>query len=180
MSRIGLTAAIVAALALAVPGAALGHGPSRHHKRHHHRTITHIRQIRPANPTAPTTTAPSDNAATVASFTHGVLTLTLNDGSTVAAKVTDATEITCDTPGESDETGSSGQGDAADHHSDGDPGDSAGNGADENGDSGGVDNDDTQATTCNSTSLVPGAIVHEAEVRISSAGATFSKVELVK
>jgi hypothetical protein len=177
MSRIGLTAAIGAALALASPGAALGHGPSRHHKRHHHRTITHIRQIRPADPTAPTTTAPSDNAAKVASFTNGVLTLTLNDGSTVAAKVTAATEISCDSPGTNDETG---HGDASDHRGDGDPGDSGGNGDGEHGDNGGVDNDDSQATSCDSTSLVTGAIVREAEIRISSAGATFSKIELVK
>ena len=35
-------------------------------------------------------------------------------------------------------------------------------------------------TTCDSSALTPGAVVHEAELRIDSNGATFRKIEIVQ
>jgi hypothetical protein len=199
MSRIGLIAAVVSAFALGAPAGALGraHGhhskhQAKHHARHSHRVKSHIRRFAASDPSAPATTTPSDNAGTVASFTNGVLTLTLNDKSTVSGKIADATEISCTsaTPVSNDFRSRSrdGGGDngGGDEQSGGQTSVSQQSGGDDNG--GGDDNNDggdgdengggTQ--TCDSSSLVPGAVVHEAELRIDSSGATFKKVELVK
>jgi hypothetical protein len=199
MGRIGLIAAVVSAFAFGAPTGALAraHGHhSKHHARHSHRVKTHIRRFAASNPSAPATTTPSDNAGTVASFTNGVLTLTLNDNSTVSGKVTDATEIGCTsaTPVSTDfrSRASDGGGDngGSDQQSDGDQqsggptGGSQQSGGDDNGggdnNSGGGDENGGGTQTCDSSSLVPGAVVHEAELRIDSSGATFKKVELVK
>ena len=187
MSRIGLIAAIVSAFALGAPAGALGraHGHhSKHHARHSHRVKSHVRRFAASDPSAPATTTPSDNAGTVASFTNGVLTLTLNDNSTVSGKVTDATEISCHsaTPVSTDfrSRPSDGGGDNGGGDQQGGGTTSAGqqSGGDDNG--GGDDENGGGAPTCDSSSLVVGAVVHEAELRIDSSGATFKKVELVK
>src|SRR5947209_4132617 len=97
MRRLTLTA-FASALVLAIaPASALA---SHHHKRHHHRThharVVHKRFGDVNNPTTPTTTPTSDTAGTIDSFTNGVLTIKLNDGSTVSGKVTSDTEIECE------------------------------------------------------------------------------------
>jgi hypothetical protein len=184
MRRISLIAMALAALALAVPGAALAHGRSHHPKkshrvRHSHRVRSHIRHFVAANPTAPpTTTTPSDNAGTVASFTGGVLTLTLNDGSTVSGKVTAATEIEC-------QSAMTVSGDARRRGADRGPGgdnggDNQGGGdqGDDNG--GGEDNGGGNGATCDSAALVSGAVVHGADLKVDSTGATFRKIEIVQ
>jgi hypothetical protein len=181
MRRIGLIAMAFAALALAVPGAALAQGRSHHPKKSHHvkrshRVRSHTRRFVASNPTAPPTITPSDNAGTVASFTNGVLTLTLNDGSTVSGKVTDATEIEC-------QSVVTATGDArtrtADHGPGGDQDGGDQNDANGGGDQG-EDNGGANGATCDSTALVARAVVHEADLKVDSTGATFRKIELVK
>ena len=121
MRRIFLMALASSALALLAPGVASAshHGKSRHHAHHarHRSSRPRLLQfgapipatgaagsapqsssgIAPGSP-ATTTTSPSptgETAGTVKSFTEGVLAITLNDGTTVSGKVTEETEIHC-------------------------------------------------------------------------------------
>jgi hypothetical protein len=198
MSRIGLTVVVVAAFALGVPGAAVAnHHHHKRHARHSHRVRSHIKKFAPANPSAPTTTAPSDNAGTVTSFdpATGVLTLTLNDNSTVTGKVTKATEIDCEsaTSVSSDVRTRSSHDGPGDNNGGGDEnagtnpttgttsgGDDNGDGDHNNGDDGDADDNQGTQPVCDSSSLVKTAVVREAELRIDSSGATFKKIVLVK
>lgn len=172
MRRILLLVIGVLALAIAVPSAASAHG--RHH--HHHHKAKHARvkhfggkaNVDPAGPAAP------GDAGTVASFdqTTGLLTITLADGSTVSGKVTSDTNINCipaqTTPaptatashdgGSGDQGGDQGDDDQGDHHS---------------GHCGGQ-------TACDASDLVPGAVVHEAILKLGPTGAEFKLVLLVK
>jgi hypothetical protein len=63
------------------------------------------------------------------------------------------------------------------HDSGGDHGDDNGN--DQGDDDQGQGDDDNENANCSSADLTPGTVVHEASLRISSAGATWDKVELV-
>jgi hypothetical protein len=202
MNRIGLVAVSAAALMLVASGAAGAKAPTVHHNRHRprvghaHHLRTHTVNITPASPASPTSTSSSsDNAGTVASFANGVLTLTLNDGSTVSGMVTSTTEIECHgvsshdlrTSGDGGGGGSHGRGDqhSDDQHSGDRHGGSSGhgNGGDDNrsgDDNGGDDDNGAGAPTCNMSSLVTGAAVHEAELRVNSSGSTFAKVELAR
>jgi hypothetical protein len=107
-----------------------------------------------------------------------VLTLTLTDGSTVSGKLTDATEIECDASAPTAtaaDHGDRGEGnglDGEDHHG----GPQGPGGHDDHGD----DNDDNEAEHCTAAALVAGAVVREAELRVSSAGAVWEKVELAQ
>jgi hypothetical protein len=206
MRRMIITA--VAATALAVPGAAIAshqsehegpHDQGIHHKRHHARrhSSSHVVTFGAAASSTPTTstgsaspTAPTgssdETAGTVASFSAGTLTITLSDGSTVSGKVNASTEIECRTTiataardGE--------QGDGDDRFDDSGHGgqSSSGPGDGQQGENGGRDgnegrDDDAQdeAEHCTSAALVAGAVVREAELRVSSAGAVWQKVEL--
>jgi hypothetical protein len=228
MKRLLIPAVSAMALALAVPGAALarGHGHHSHHKaKSHHAAKARVEHFGPKSTAAPTTTAPtsSDNAGTVASFVAGttpgtgVLTLTLNDGSTVSGKVTTDTNIECQAPATataSDNQGGGGgdnsSGDGTDGQQTGTTGASgptapsgpagpsgtndstgttnttgSGETSDQNetGDqntTGSSDQGDSQSAACSTTDLVPGAVVHEADLRIGSTGAEFKSVKLVK
>src|SRR5260370_11918106 len=90
-----LSAAIIAAVALAIPGAAAA--KSHHHARHHHAThharvrikrFGHDVNVTSSSTTGSTTTptAPAP-AGTIASFPNGVLTITPPDASTLKAPV---------------------------------------------------------------------------------------------
>jgi hypothetical protein len=132
-----------------------------------------------------------EQAGTITSFTGGVLTLTLFDGSTLTASVTDQTEIECpDAPaaGPAPATVRDRRDDEADDdapaaatapapatapatsgeddHQDGDR---------EHGDDDQGESDDNG---CDATALVPGARVDEADIVVTSAGKVFHKVEL--
>ena len=103
-----------------------------------------------------------ETIGTVASFAEdsanpgtGVLTITLNDGSTVSGRVDSNTEIECRAPEP-----------AGAHERDG---------ADEGSNHGG--GDDRQCTTAD---LTAGTPVHEAELHGSGDQAVFEKVELLK
>jgi hypothetical protein len=199
MRHMIITAA--ALTALAVPGAAIAanqgehqRGHEAHHGVHHKRHHRHAHIVRfgavtssaPASGTSsPSPTQPAgptdETAGTVASFTNGTLTITLKDGSTVSGKVTEGTEIECASAMAS--AASDGHGDQGDDRRDGGQS-SSGPGDGQQGDdvSGHDDGDDDapeqQAAGCTSAALVSGAVVREAELRVSSAGAVWEKVEL--
>lgn len=176
MRRISLSV-IVSALALAVaPGAALARS---HHHRHHHRkhVRTHVERfgsqqsVQPGTPVTPVATSP---AGTVASFTNGKLTITLADGSSVSGAVTNDTEIECQMAGDNDnddgvmntdDQGPSGGGDNGDNNGD-------------NGDNGDQSGDGENGNMCSTASLTPGAVVQDARLELSSAGAVWERIEL--
>ena len=114
MRRGMLTVAAAVLVAGAAPVTALAHhGHHKHHARHHAR----IRRFGDQS-TQPTSTSPSDNAGKVVDFSNGVLTIQLNDGSTVKGAVTNDTEIECTsaqsqstTQGEDDGSGDQSSGD---------------------------------------------------------------------
>lgn len=201
MRRMIITA--VAATALAVPGVAVAshqgehqgaHELIHHHKRHHagRHQSSHVISFGAAASSTPTTstgtTPPApvagssdETAGTVASFSGATLTITLSDGSTVSGKVDSSTEIECRAmtasaardgqPGDDndqfDDRGHDGQSNSG-------PGDGRDGGDDGDDNSGAQE----EAEHCTTAALVPGAVVREAELRISSAGAVWEKVEL--
>lgn len=144
----------------------------------------------------------AEHAGTVTSFTAGVLTLTLFDGTTLAAKVDDSTELECKSPAPApaapatasaarhgDGGGDDGEqtappapgtpapaaGDDGDHQgspSGGDQGDDQGD------DSGDDDGAGDNGGSCTTAALTPGARVDEAVLAVTSAGRVFRKVEL--
>jgi hypothetical protein len=196
MKRIVTTAMALSMLTLAAPGmASAAHGGRHHHRAHHagahvrHARHVHLRVIGATTISSGTTSGSSsappatptsnESAGTVTSYTNGVLTITLNDGTTmISGQVTEGTEIGCrpatppPTPGgdqDSDdqggaEGGGGGQGgdqQDGDHH-------------DEN--RGGEDHEEG----CTPAALVKGAVVRRAELRLSSFGAVWEKVDLIQ
>jgi hypothetical protein len=213
MRRSILTALGLVALTLAVPSAALAH----HGRGHHHHHKTHHAQLRfmhigvsgtsvttsptstaPTTPTTPTTPPTPENAGKVASYTGGVLTLTLNDGSTVSGKVTEDTRIGCvkatpampptGTPGQPGDQSPGDDNGEGDDQSRGDmsQGDK-GSGEWQHGDqgSGGGDEGDeevqgTPEPPCDSSLLVADAVVRAAELRIGPSGNEFENILLAR
>jgi hypothetical protein len=196
MRRMIMTA--VATVSLAAPSVALAHdgehhraGERHHHHRGHHRK-GHVLAFHAQAPTSsgsPTTSpgstpADGDKAGTIASFTGGVLTITLNDGSTVSGKVTERTEIECAAPSASaadfsrhdvrDDEGFDDRGNDGSVK----PGSADVEHGDCPGHDGNDDNGHDAAEHCTSAALVPGASVEEAFLSVGSAGATWVKVEL--
>jgi hypothetical protein len=202
MKRGLLTVTGVATLALAMPGAALAHHGRGHHH-HHHKARVHAHHAKfrmihigpvatpsPPTPTTPSPTPPTPaNAGTVTSYTNGVLTLTLNDNSTVSGKVTNETRIRCvkatpttpptsepgaEGPGDDNGQGDDqNRGDMSEHHGD------HGQGGWRHGDDGGPGAGEPEPP-CDSSSLVPGTVVRAAELRIGPAGTEFESVLLVR
>lgn len=170
MRRFSL-AAIAGAVVLAVtPALASAH---RHHSRaHHFRARTeHFGGVTKADSstTQPTTpSAPTTSNVTVASLTNGVLTLTLADGSTVSGQVTDSTEVVCSAAAstQTDDGEDNGGGDQ------GGSGDDNGGGDDQGGGHG------QGSTGCGLADLLPNAVVTAAELRFTSAGADWERIEL--
>jgi hypothetical protein len=109
-----------------------------------------------------------ENAGTVKSFdaTTGVLVITLaKDASEVSGVVTSATEVECEGAAPTASTSS---------HGGDDDNSGPGSGDDDDDDEQGEDEDD-----CGTAALVPGAIVHEADLLVDSSGtATWREVEL--
>lgn len=205
-----LTAVGALALALAVPSAALArHGGGHHHHKGHHSKAHHARfhflhigargAAGPAGPSGPTgPTGPSgptgptgpENAATVTSYstTTNMLELTLTDKSTVSGKVTSDTRIECVSATPSAEPGGEGPGDDSgqgDDQSRGDmsQGDQSGedwswgdhkDGGDDDGEVG------IAEPPCDTSALVPGAVVRAAELRIGPSGNEFESIVLVR
>ena len=184
MFTIGATVLIAAA----VPASALAHHHGRHHTRHHARFRRFGDQT-----TAPTSTSSSDNAGTVQSFTNGVLTIALNGGTTVAGTVTNDTELECTAMQGSDagsqtihddgDPGSGGDNQSSGGGTQGSGGDDQASGGSDQGDDdnsqGDDDQNENQSSSCSTSSLTPGAVVHEATLRIGGSGAAWQKIELV-
>jgi len=180
MKRMLLMAVTGSALALAAPGVASAHHGKRHHARHHkHAHLVKFGTTSSTTSTAPTTTAPAQPAGKVKSFENGVLTITLADESTVSGKVTEATKLRCRSATSQENSGDDEQG--GDEH-----GDVSAHVSDHNGSQGwhhaddGDDDDNGSQTACTTAALVPGAVVGEAELSVSSAGAVWEKVELIQ
>lgn len=190
MRRI-LTAALASSLvALAIPAAASAHHAGRHHARgharHHAHMVVFAPKTRPAGTTSGTEETPptTEPVAKIASFEGGVLKITLADGSTVSGKVTEATEIECgDNQSSQDEQQGSGDEQQGSQH-DG-SGDWSHEGGSGDGGPGSFQHDEMQApqgeteSSCGATSLVAGAKVKEAELKVSGAGAVWDKIELM-
>jgi hypothetical protein len=112
-----------------------------------------------------------ETIGTVAGFTEdspgsgtGVLTITLNDGSTESGQVDQSTRIECRAPEQ-----------AGRHDRDG-GGDNSGPGSDNSGPGRGGD----ERSQCSTADLTAGTPVHEAELHGSGDSAAFEKVELIK
>jgi hypothetical protein len=155
-----------------------GHGHGRHH--HHHHQF------------------PLQEAGKISTFdaTTGKLTIALPDDETVTGMVTEETRIRCDNGNDSrfdrrDHGGSGNEpGDDNGGHGN-EPGDDNG-GQNEPGDDHGGDNSGSggpgpsgegapasgEEASCTVASLVPGAVVGEAELRLEGGAATFTEVDL--
>lgn len=186
-----IISAAVMLLALA-PASALAH-----HDRRHHRGRTHHARLERFGDVAGTAGF-SDNAGKVQSFSKGVLTIMLGDGSTISGAVTNDTELECMAPerdrivredGGGDNGGSgdnqaqtSGDQGSGDQGAGEDQGDAVGqneNQAEEqNGDAAGERNENEAENNCSTANLIRGAVVHEAELRVSDAGNIWKRVEL--
>ncbi len=154
------------------PATALAHG--QHHKRHHraHHARVHHRNF--GGDQGGVNNNQNENAGTVKSFTGGVLTIALNNGQTVSGQVTGDTEIKCEAM-DNDMSSLRSHDRHGDNGGDNDRGDND-RGDNNRGDDQQGDNDNAM---CSSTDLTTGTVVHEAELRVSSAGAVWDKVELV-
>jgi hypothetical protein len=162
MRKVLLIAIASCALIALVPATAFAkHGDRRHHHHAHHarvhRTFGHDQgngiQGQPAG--------------TVVSFTNGVLTIMANDGNNASGTVTSATELRCERAGPAE----------PEHHDRGRGGDGGGDN-DRGKDQGDNDNDEANEM-CTTADLAPGAVVQEAKLAISPAGATWDEVELI-
>jgi hypothetical protein len=184
MRRVVLTTvASVAVLALAPASALASHHHKRHHRRVHHARVSHRRfgDMSASSTTTPsTTTAPA--AGTVDSFMNGVLTIKLNDGSTVSGAVTNDTEIECEAARSmstfhgDDHGGGDNSGPGGGDNSGPGGGDDRGDRGDDRGDR---NDQGEEHQNCNTADLTPGAMVGGAELRLSSTGASWDKVDLI-
>lgn len=174
MRKIVLTVVATCAVVAFIPASAVAHGHGeRHHHRGHHARIHH-RQFGHDWGQSGNTTSADQNAGTVQSFTNGVLTIALTGGQTVSGQVTPGTEIECRAP-ETSGMQSHDRGDGGDRGDDhGDNNDQDNNDQDDN------DQDEiNEHQNCDMSALTLGTVVHEARLRLSGAGATWDKVELV-
>ena len=178
MRKIVLTVVATCAVVAFIPASALAHGHGRHHHRDHHARIHH-RQFGhawgQAGKTTPTSPSADQNAGTVQSFTNGVLTIALTSGPTVSGMVTPDTEIECRAP----DTSVMQSHDRGDDNGGGDDRGDQGPGDDDQGNQGPGDDDNENGQNCDMRALTPGAVVHEARLSVSGAGANWDKVELV-
>jgi hypothetical protein len=121
-----------------------------------------------------------ENAGKVVSFAAGKLTIALFAGGEISGLVNDDTEIECD---EDEGRGDHEHGDHEDgehgdeHHGDGEHGDEEGD-EDESGERAGASHGGGEDEECDTTALTPGALVEEAELKLTSRGAIWDEVEL--
>jgi hypothetical protein len=103
-----------------------------------------------------------EHAGKVLSFENGVLKISVFGSDPLTGRVTDETEIECEDHGEAHSSSAGDDG----------PGD---DGDDDHGD----DEDEDEDEDCGTDALQPGAIVHEAELKLRSDGtAVFEEIEL--
>ena len=200
MKRMLLTLLPASLLALGAPAAASAHH-GHHHSRHHGHHASSARLLKfgaassVGTAAGPVQASPTtENAGVVESFENGVLKIKLNaDNSVVSGKVTGDTELRCASatppsePGDDDSgDGASGsQGDnqggpSSPDQSASQHGDLFAHAASDNGDQGDDDQGEGSQESCSpTTALVKGAIVREAELELSGAGAVWEKVVIV-
>jgi hypothetical protein len=195
MRRVTITLSAVLLLVALAPASSLarGHQQRRHHARTHHAKKHHAVLKRFGSDASSTSSTSSDTAGTVQSFSGGVLTITLGDGSVVSGVVNDNTELECTAPEETQTVHEDGDGGSGDQSSgDDNSGDSSGDQsatddqgdtAEQSDDQGEDQNDDAAEETetensCSTANLTPGAMVNEAELSISGSGSVWKKVEL--
>jgi hypothetical protein len=192
-------------LVLLLPAVASAHHGRHHHARSHKRHATSARLVNfgaslsgaTGTPSAPIQGSPSDEkAGTIESFEGGVLKIKLGDGSVVSGKVTDETELRCQPatptsePGDDDgggdeQSGTEGDeqhGSSAPNHFATQHGDFFAHSADSQGggdDQGDDENGGQQQESCTIAALVPHTAVLEAELKLSSAGAVWEKLDIV-
>ena len=200
MRRLGFTAVFAAALGLTVPGAALArtHGARPHHARGHSRTHRRAGRARTLRLTPASGPTSPDTIGTVAGFQNGTLTLTLTDQSTVTGAVTPDTEFDCVAPAatgqqasvrDAADDGGAGASPSSSSYDQPPPTPPTSSGSDdpaERGDdqaepSDGSDQEDNRGQPgCDSSLLTQGAMVREAQLRISpTGGSVFQTLELV-
>ncbi len=132
-----------------------------------------------------------ENAGKVVSFdgTTGLLTIDPFQGDEITGLVTSDTEIECENEQGDDDQGDDEQGDddnvasASDDgpaDDDGPGDDNSGPGSDNSGPGNDDDENEGEAGNCSTADLVPDAVVHEAELEVTSQGAVFEEIELVK
>jgi hypothetical protein len=174
MRKMLLAIVLGSAMAAAVPALAMArthHHPRHHSARHRHTRVRHEHfGSRNDDASAPSNTP---TAGTIASFDNGLLTIKLGDGSMVSGRVTNATEIRCEAaePGEMEHP----------EHTDSDQGggsDNGNGGGDDNGDNNDRGDDEQGEEMCSTANLVRTAVVSDAELTISGAGAIWSEVDL--
>jgi hypothetical protein len=175
-----MVALLGAALCALMPAAALAHGPrDTHHVKRHHREHARIRHLHAAG---------SDSAGSVTSFDGTTLVITLTNGSTVSGAVTNDTEMSCNSSGQTTSMGSDtradgGPGGGDDHGDRNDRGDNGDNGdrndRGDNGNNDDNDGDEGNQMPCTTANLTPGTAVHKAELKISSAGSVWQQVDLI-
>ena len=167
-----LLLSVVASCALVAIAPATALAKRHHHGSHvHHARVHQNRFGTQPSSTASSTPSAGQTAGTVQSFTGGVLTILLSDGkTTVSGQVTPDTAIECRAPApagmQSHDPGENGGGDQGNNDDQGD------------GDRGQGDQEKA-GQACDSSALTPGAVVQEAVLNISGAGAVWRKVELV-
>lgn len=133
----------------------------------------------------------AEHAGTIATFdsTSGQLTINLDGGGTLSARVTDSTEIECPAPAttptasSASDGGSSGSGNSSNTASGDQQGSGSGDGehsgTGSGNQSGSRSGDHGDENHCTTAALVPGASVDEAEVEVNANdGSIFTKVEL--
>jgi hypothetical protein len=171
-----ITSTGLALLAVALlPAAASAEHHGRRHHHHHRGAHARLKRFGTDNPSAPVT----DNAGTVTSLVEGTLTIKLTDGSSVTGKVTSTTELKCEVAGsvrmaDHGDRGEEGPGENHDSAGQGGPGPS------DESPAAGDDGNHDEGQACDMTALTQGAVVRDAELRISSPGATFAEVEIVR
>ncbi len=181
MKRTLLTAIACLSLLVAVPALSAAHSAGHHLGPHHrpepgsghrnragerHRKRDHANRLEhfPADRSGSANS--SGSAGIEQSFQNGVLTIKLTDGSTVSGRVTSDTRVSCEgierVFSSHDGSGSSGSDDHGNR--------------DDNGDQG--DNGQSNNPTCLAGVQKAGTSVRDAELSVSSAGATWREIEL--
>jgi hypothetical protein len=170
----------------------------RHAARHHDRRRDRTERLTPVGGVS----SPA-SAGTVQSFSNHVLTIKANDGSTVSGRVVAGTQVTCDMRNdqfqrEDGGPGPSGGGDRNRGDNDGNRADNDGNRADNDGnradnDGNRADNDGDRADNdgergdpgdrdhagdCLMALQTPGTVVHDATLRVTNAGAVWTRIDL--
>lgn len=195
MRRIVTALASALAVALAVPGVALAHHGAhhKHHKGHHAKGARVLRfgSAEGGKSAAETGSSATEDIGTVVSYEKEVLTIKLTDGSSLSGKVTAQTRVIC-LPSTPTEGGSDGSGSGDGGHSWGGwghHGNSCAEPSSEEGKAGpassggwaGAHGDcfhGSGAEVDLEKVLVAGAIVKEAELRLTPAGSVWESVAI--